>query len=294
MQSVFVRPAPEVAFSQLVDTHRGESRGAPSPGRRSFTVVDEDAHVTLKPFDAKYDANVSPRHRHNFDQIRFVLEGEVTYGTKSYRKGTVAYFPESVHYGPKNSAREGGRVLTLQLPGPSGMPLFTLEQDHQATKELRALGVTFPKGIAHWPDGRKQDSFEAVWEYLAGRKIEYPPARFHDSVFMYSPNFPWRPTKHAGVSIKHFANFNETGPNVFLLHLEPGSKTPRGSVGFYQVRWVIEGETEYAGQPCPGVSFLYYPPGVPYEEMVSPSGATVLVIQAQPPGGGEPPVGNVI
>jgi hypothetical protein len=289
-----VRPDPAVAFTQRGGSHRGEGRTTQSPGRRSFTVVDEEAEVILRPFDARYDANVSPRHRHPYDQIRFILQGEVTYGIKSYPKGTLAYFPESVHYGPKNSAKEGARVLTLQLPGPSHSPVFTLEQEHEATEKLRALGVTFPKGIAHWPDGKLQDSSEAAYEYLAGGKIDYPPARFNDSIFMYSPNYPWRATKHPGITIKHFANFTETGPNVFMLHFEPGATTPRGSVGFYQVRWVIEGEAEYAGQQCPAVSFLYYPPGAPYEEMVSPTGGTVLVIQAQPPAGGDAPVGNVI
>src|SRR4051812_12560276 len=44
----------------------------------------------------------TPAHRHNFDQIRIPLVGEVDYGKSTkVPVGSVAYFPESVHYGPQ-------------------------------------------------------------------------------------------------------------------------------------------------------------------------------------------------
>lgn len=293
MKSVFVVPDGSVEFSGVGGSHRsGGSDPAGLPrGRRRYTVVDEDVSLTLKAWDAFYGANVDPRHRHNYDQIRFILDGEVTYGTKNYKPGTLAYFPESVHYGPKHAARVGARVLTFQSPGPSGIPLFTLEEDHKATQELRALGVQFIKGIAHFPDGKKQDGFEALWEHMAGHKIEYPPARYNEPIFLYTLNFNWQSAKRPGVSVKHLAYLNECGPNISLLHLEPGASTERGALGCFHVRWVIEGEVEFEGQNCPASSFLYYPPGVEYGPMVSRTGATILAIQARPPGGEAPPMG---
>src|SRR6202167_6506179 len=44
----------------------------------------------------------TPRHRHNFDQIRYVLDGEFSAGTGAIDAGQCAYFPEGVHYGPQH------------------------------------------------------------------------------------------------------------------------------------------------------------------------------------------------
>src|SRR5437016_14524536 len=45
----------------------------------------------------------TPRHRHTFDQVRFVLKGRypVAKGVVM-EEGSVGYFPESVHYGPQD------------------------------------------------------------------------------------------------------------------------------------------------------------------------------------------------
>src|SRR5215467_11923517 len=44
----------------------------------------------------------TPRHRHNFDQIRFCLEGSMNYAPgKNLDAGTVGYFPEGTFYGPQ-------------------------------------------------------------------------------------------------------------------------------------------------------------------------------------------------
>lgn len=291
MKSVFVAPDGVVEYEYTGDSHRAGGENDAPRGRRRYTIVDDDVELTLKAWEAFYGPKVDPRHRHNYDQIRFILEGEVQYRIKNYKAGTLAYFPESVHYGPKSSAKMGARVLTFQSPGPSGIPIFTLEDDRRGSQELRALGVQFIDGIAHFPDGKRQDGFEAVWEHLAGHKIEYPPARYDNPIFMYTPTYQWRPTKRPGLSVKHLAYLNEGGPNVSMLHLEPGAATEKGELGCYQVRWVIEGEVEFAGQRCPATSFFYYPPGVAYDAMESRSGATVLVIQGQPPEGEAPPLG---
>jgi hypothetical protein len=47
----------------------------------------------------------TPRHRHNFDQIRYVIAGQLPYtDTDVLEEGWVGYFPESVHYGPQERA----------------------------------------------------------------------------------------------------------------------------------------------------------------------------------------------
>src|SRR6478752_7567414 len=47
----------------------------------------------------------TPRHRHNFDQIRYVLKGRLPYSETDFlEEGWLGYFPESVHYGPQERA----------------------------------------------------------------------------------------------------------------------------------------------------------------------------------------------
>src|SRR5260370_2580403 len=63
---------------------------------------------------------VTPRHRHVYDQIRYVVEGELKYGDKRYGVGDFLYFPAGGFYGPQE-----GQTVTLvdiQFTGPSGVP----------------------------------------------------------------------------------------------------------------------------------------------------------------------------
>ena len=41
----------------------------------------------------------SPTHRHNFDQVRYVVSGEIEYGSLKCGPGDCIYFPEGVFYG---------------------------------------------------------------------------------------------------------------------------------------------------------------------------------------------------
>src|SRR5579859_4739602 len=53
----------------------------------------------------------SPRHRHNFEQIRFAFEGTLDFSkTGKMAEGMIGYFPEAVSYGPQVQAE--GNVST--------------------------------------------------------------------------------------------------------------------------------------------------------------------------------------
>jgi hypothetical protein len=61
----------------------------------------------------------SPRHRHNFDQFRFQLEGTSNFDRNGkMTAGTLGYFPEGAAYGPQSSE---GRSVTavLQFAAPA-------------------------------------------------------------------------------------------------------------------------------------------------------------------------------
>ena len=82
----------------------------------------------------------SPRHRHNFDQVRFQIDGDFDFALDGAMKpGMVAYFPEGTHYGPQ-SCQAGSTTLVLQFGGASGSGYLSAEQYEHAAGELAKRG----------------------------------------------------------------------------------------------------------------------------------------------------------
>ena len=159
---------------------------------------------------------VTPRHRHNFDQIRVQIEGdEYDYSRNGkMRLGDVGYFPEGTYYGP---AKSGEKVATLllQIGGMSGQGYMSQPEYRAAVDELKKRGE-FGGGIFTWFDdkGQKhnQDGYEAVWEHCRQQRLEYPPERFQAPVFMSPDSFDWFPYEGAtGVDHKFLGSFGEGG-----------------------------------------------------------------------------------
>lgn len=88
----------------------------------------------------------TPRHRHNFDQIRYVLKGKYPASPhKIMGEGSVAYFPESVHYGPQDRP-EGLEMMVIQFGGASGEGFLSTPRREEANEALKAKGE-FKDGI---------------------------------------------------------------------------------------------------------------------------------------------------
>ncbi|UIY26820.1 hypothetical protein LZK76_31265 (plasmid) [Rhizobium leguminosarum] len=88
----------------------------------------------------------TPRHRHNFDQIRYVLKGKYPASPhKIMDEGSVAYFPESVHYGPQDRP-EGLEMMVIQFGGASGAGFLSTPRREAANEALKAKGE-FKNGI---------------------------------------------------------------------------------------------------------------------------------------------------
>lgn len=169
----------------------------------------------------------SPRHRHNFDQFRYQLEGEFDFNKDGRSPpGTVIYHPESVPYGPQTSS-DASLTLVLQFPGAGGNGYISVRQLKKATEELKTLGE-FDKGsfIRRDESGEDitRDAFEAVWEHIHQRPIHYSPPRYQAPVFMYPANYDWIPMKgEPGVSIRQLGVFTERRTEVGFVRLEPGA-----------------------------------------------------------------------
>jgi quercetin dioxygenase-like cupin family protein len=277
---------------------RGDQSGWDDVGHRvtgrkgkNFGFFDAERGIGLRAaVNITTSERSTPRHKHIFDQVRFILKGKVKYGREIYNEGDCIYLPEGVSYGPEDASICDAKVgLTMQFPGPARFPKPHPQELKRAQKELTQIGK-FEGGVFVWPDGRKQDGSEAVTEYLMGDDIKYPPPRYSDIVVMHSKNHPWQPLKGtSGVAVKHLGYFNDVGPNIKLVKIEPNASTQPGSAPCQQVRYIIEGEAIYEDERYQAVSCMYYPANAPYSATASDSGVTLLVVQLAFPDRDPPP-----
>ena len=165
----------------------------------------------------------APRHRHNFDQIRYILKGTYPYAKgKSMPEGWVGYFPESVHYGPQNRP-EGLEMVVCQFGGASGHGFLSVAEREAANSELARIGE-FRDGIFTYYDenGKRhnQDGFEACFEKAMGRKLTYSRPRYDELIMMNPSNYEWMPTEDSGVFRKDLGSFTERNASVGFIRLE--------------------------------------------------------------------------
>ena len=204
----------------------------------------------------------SPRHRHNFDQVRYQIEGDFDFAADGKMKpGTIAYFPEGTHYGPQSS-KQKSLTLVLQFGGASGSGYISTEQYARAAAELAENG-SFEKGVytRTGKDGGRinQDAYEAVWEQVNGRKLVYPKQRYDAPVFMEPAAFRWLPlTEHPGVSHKLLGVFSECETRIALYQLQSGASLPLQDNAIY---FVDEGCGRADGRDYEKYTTLYLSPG---------------------------------
>ncbi|HEX4195783.1 MAG TPA: hypothetical protein VHY80_21920 [Stellaceae bacterium] len=84
----------------------------------------------------------TPRHRHNFDQIRYTLTGVQSTGHGDLAPGEIGYFPEGAYYGPQAQAGECA-TLVLQFQGASGEHLLSNEEMNATYQKMIAEGAVF-------------------------------------------------------------------------------------------------------------------------------------------------------
>jgi quercetin dioxygenase-like cupin family protein len=194
----------------------------------------------------------TPRHRHNFEQFRMILEGEFSWATRRRMKtGQVGYFPEGTPYGPQNVT--DCLTLVLQCGGPSGQGFLSYDQLHDGHQELSKLG-TFEDGVfrraagANAPPPRKnQDGYEAIWEHVRGRKLTYPARRYEEPVIMTPDAIAWEPTAREGVERKLLGAFDH-GARAELFRLELGAGLTIEAPNAVQLLFVLEGAGRVDGR----------------------------------------------
>lgn len=167
----------------------------------------------------------SPRHRHSFEQIRLQLDGTLGYD-RDGKMGpeSIAYFPEGVRYGPQTADTPESTLLVLQFAGASGLGYMSERVYNDAVQQMKALGEFSGGVFTRHVDGRKvnQDAYEAVWEHVNGRPLEYPKPRYNAPVFFMPDAFEWQPlTGCTGAREKHLGTFTERRVSIRLLQIDP-------------------------------------------------------------------------
>jgi mannose-6-phosphate isomerase-like protein (cupin superfamily) len=231
----------------------------------------------------------TPRHRHCFDQLRYVVDGEFGVGKGfEIEAGQVAYFPEGVHYGPQHQDA-GCTTLILQFPGPTLTPYLTHAALHQAQRELEAAGGKFEGGIytKTLPDGRKinMDSHKACWEHITGAEEVFPGGRFRQPIVMLPEHCAWVPDRRLdGVEHKHLGTFAEMRTGVSLLQLAPGARMPASRQEDAEIRYLLEGSVTYESKRHEGGTaedcgaYFYLPHDCDVGEFASDTGALFYCI----------------
>ncbi|HEY4452788.1 MAG TPA: cupin domain-containing protein [Pseudonocardiaceae bacterium] len=175
--SVLVCSLDDVAW-QRIGKHRG-------PGIKMKSLAfrgDGRGNNLWLSLSEMEDGWFSPRHRHNFDQIRYVVDGETGFTEWDLHAGECAYFPAGVHYGPQEQ-HGAALLLTLQFPGSGGDYYLTPEQVEQTVAALRAENPEFGKGGKGFDkQGRERDSYEIVYETHQGQPVRYPDSDFTSPV----------------------------------------------------------------------------------------------------------------
>lgn len=212
-------PTPElrggtIRFKHLLEGEEG------SPGNFSLVIADTD--ISFK----------SPRHRHNFEQIRLSLEGPTNIGPRqNIAQGDLVYFPEGTYYGPQDQSLTGHSSLAMvvQFGGASGNGYMSAGQLREGHRKLGELG-RFEDGIfkreAPGVDGRaNQDAYEAIWERQNGRSLEYPKPRVAQPIHFHAGNIDWRPVAdQPGASWKALGRFTERAIGIDCLRIEAGAR----------------------------------------------------------------------
>jgi hypothetical protein len=178
---------------------------------------------------------VSPRHRHNFDQFRFLIDGTMSFGRNGkMTTGSFGYFPEGAAYGPQTSA---GKTMTavLQFGGASGSGYLSRQEVQEGNEALRAFG-TFKDGFFRRNDGvpgrKNTDGYQAIWEHMHGQRMEYPKPRYRDPILLDPAHYEWRAMAGMpGVSHKALGTFTERECGASLVKIDAGAS------------WRVEGPT---------------------------------------------------
>jgi hypothetical protein len=187
----------------------------------------------------------SPRHHHNFEQIRFQLAGELDFARDGKMKtGMVGYFPEGMFYGPQSQEPDGTPLtVVLQMGGASGSGYLSRKEVKAGMDALAAEGE-FKDGVFRRhkdvPGKRNVDGYQAIWEHVNKRPMVYPKSRYSRPFMMDPANYEWLPADGVpGMAEKFLGSFTERRSTARIVRLDPGASFEAQGRSIY---FVIDGQ----------------------------------------------------
>jgi mannose-6-phosphate isomerase-like protein (cupin superfamily) len=188
----------------------------------------------------------TPRHHHNFSQIHYVLEGTHEWAPdRLLPTGSVTYFPEGTFYGPQHG--HGAVLLGLQYGEASASGFMSYDRLAEGNKRLAEhRNGEFDGGTFRFvdDDGKQhnRDGYEAIWEEMNGRPIEYPAPRYQMPITMLPDAFAWVPSDtEAGIAHKHCGTFSERRTSVGFTRYDAGAVHHVRELHATQLHFVLDG-----------------------------------------------------
>jgi len=195
-------------------------RGSGLAFKDIFLGSDDDIPNNYLFVLARQGSFYSPVHRHNFDQFRFGIKGDISIlQDMMVRQGELCYHPEGVYYGPQDDGPDEKEVLVLQFGGASGQGFLSHKLISEAQERLATKGKF--EGGKFFADGDNSeglDAFQALWEDTRGRKLEYPKPRYDRPIKMTPWHFEWRRLGH-GLRKKTLGVFSERETRVEIVEI---------------------------------------------------------------------------
>ncbi len=228
------------------------------------------------------DGYFTPRHRHNFDQIRYTLTGVQSTGHGDLGPGEIGYFPEGAYYGPQAQKGEC-EALVLQFQGASGEHLLSNEEMNATYQKMRSAGAVFENGIYRGTtaEGRRKnkDSYVAIWEEHEGKRLTFPTPRYRTPVMMQPQHYRWVADRdRPGIETKHLGTFTELRTGIGFFRLTPGATLAAERHRDAELRYCIEGSFSYGGKNWGEGAYLFIPPGADTDAFASATGASFFYI----------------
>jgi len=106
---------------------------------------------------------------------------------------------------------------------------------------------------------RNVDGYQAIWEHVNGRPMDYPKPRYPQPIFMDPENYAWVPVAGVpGVAEKLLGVFTERRSETGLIKLDAGASYVARGRGVYVV---TRGAGAVGGEPLRALTTLYLGPG---------------------------------
>ena len=203
-----------------------------------------------------------PTHRHNFDQIRLPIRGDMNLGRAGIlHENEIGYFPEGLAYGPQEDplgkAAPGERLqLVLQFGGASGYGFMSIEQRRKARAELESIGK-FSGPFYYQPDGTKEWALSSIWKHVFGSPLKYPKPRYRNVIFIDPKSCNWLPIAGAnGAEHKYMGAFSERGVWIEMIRLRAGASWTSSDSRGRRILTVLEGQGVVQDLPVSYLSTL--------------------------------------